>query len=369
MSERGPAIDSEITMATTTTTTTTTTEAGRACADGDTVHRITRLREAYDIYCERSRIKAALFSQLQQKLPISQGSRKKEKLDASKKKILSLCTSRQTIEANLESGNELVVRQTEALSAKKKKVLHDFDTLEEVRLKLVEAIDNMYNSTFNRLNITQQNLTYRRWELAQGVAHIFSLSTIDALRSPPTSPLRGGGGSKHRRNNSYDSLSMPTGETRQRGVSICGLELDSSVIKKNKDTMLDNESGNNAERLAAALGYVAHILQLLSVYFDIPLRYPVRPVNSRSYICDIVPVSLVATSKKNASVKNQTETIKFPLYIDHVGVERERTRFAYAVFLLNKNIEQILNAHGLDAYGVAPHLTLSNLHKFLSYSN
>ena len=58
---------------------------------------------------------------------------------------------------------------------------------------------------------------------------------------------------------------------------------------------------------------------------------------------------------------------RFPLYIDHAGVERERTRFAYAVFLLNKNIEQVLNAHGLEAYGIGPHYTLLNLSKFLSY--
>uniref|UniRef100_A0A7S1HQQ4 UV radiation resistance associated protein n=2 Tax=Eukaryota TaxID=2759 RepID=A0A7S1HQQ4_9EUKA len=140
---------------------------------------------------------------------------------------------------------------------------------------------------------------------------------------------------------------------RQRNISICGLELDSSVIKKNKDVLMENDNGNNVERLAAALGYVAHIVQLLATYFDIPLRYPVKSNNSRSYVEE-------STSKNS----------KFPLYIDHrTYVERERTRFAYAVFLLNKDIEQILNAHGLDAYGVAPHQILNNLHKFLSFSN
>ena len=168
---------------------------------------------------------------------------------------------------------------------------------------------------------------------------------------------------QHRGMGSSDNLAMQM--QRGRSISICGLELDSSVIKKSKDTMLDQVNENHAEKLATALGYVAHILQLLSTYFDIPLRYPVKPVNSRSYICDVLPGKPNAKSKQ----QNAPETIKFPLYIDHVGVERERTRFAYAVFLLNKDIEQILNAHGLDAYGVAPHFTLSNLHKFLSYSN
>jgi len=38
--------------------------------------------------------------------------------------------------------------------------------------------------------------------------------------------------------------------------------------------------------------------------------------------------------------------VEFPLFTDHV----EATRFTYAAFLLNKDLEQLLNAHGLLAW-------------------
>ena len=47
--------------------------------------------------------------------------------------------------------------------------------------------------------------------------------------------------------------------------------------------------------------------------------------------------------------------VEFPLFAEHA----EGTRFAYAVFLLNKDLEQLLNAHGMLAVG--PRHTLPNL--------
>lgn len=322
---------------------------------GPSDERVAALADLYHRILAVSARRAKLFARLQHLLPLDEASRESvTRIDAAKKKLLKLAAARQALETELESGRrDLALRRSE-LIAKKAGVLRQMENVENARVRLADSADLMYDTTFNRLSITQQSLTYRRWELAQGVAHIFSLSAIDALRTPPASPSR---------HESADTVL----EKRPRNISICGLELDSSVIKKNKETMLDQEIGNNSEKLATALGYVAHILQLLSNYFDLPLRYPVQPVNSRSYICDfVVPSS--TTGGGGSGAAHFAETIKFPLYIDHVGVERERTRFAYAVFLLNKDIEQILNAHGLDAYGVAPHFTLSNLHKLLSYS-
>lgn len=51
------------------------------------------------------------------------------------------------------------------------------------------------------------------------------------------------------------------------------------------------------------------------------------------------------------------EAPKFPLFFDGV----ELTRFAYGTFLLSKNIEQLLVAHGLSPVG--PTQLLHNLHK------
>ncbi|QDZ21072.1 hypothetical protein HOP50_05g35970 [Chloropicon primus] len=369
-------------------------ESEWTAARRETVDRLNGIRDQLALYDDCSARKAGIFAKLAETLPpeetaeySSSSSRGNAvEVDAAKKRLLEATAARRVVELKLVEGRRKVSQQRAELAAKKAKVLRAMEGIETARVRLAEATDVMYNTTFNRLSIIQQNLTFRRWELAQGVAHIFSLSTIDALRSPPASPAREGGASTSSYHRGASDLNGGGGYQspgsdmrRQRNISICGLELDSSVIKKNKEAMLDQENGNHAEKLATALGYVAHILQLLSAYFDIPLRYPVKPVNSRSYICDVVPSKGLGGGAGGGGSSKQgggkggapsvAETIKFPLYIDHVGVERERTRFAYAVFLLNKDIEQILNAHGLDAFGVAPHFTLSNLHKLLSYSN
>jgi hypothetical protein len=52
---------------------------------------------------------------------------------------------------------------------------------------------------------------------------------------------------------------------------------------------------------------------------------------------------------------------KFPLYARGV----DRTRFEYGVFLLNKNIEQLLQSQGVADIEPLKH-TLPNLHKLLN---
>ncbi|KAM9958693.1 hypothetical protein ACTFIW_012282 [Dictyostelium discoideum] len=87
-------------------------------------------------------------------------------------------------------------------------------------------------------------------------------------------------------------------------------------------------NGFDEEQIATALGYVCHILHLASKYLDIPLRYPMTPMGSRSFIKDEI---------------SHHSSSKFPLYSKGV----EKRIFDYAVFLLNKNLEQLLNSQGL----------------------
>jgi hypothetical protein len=44
------------------------------------------------------------------------------------------------------------------------------------------------------------------------------------------------------------------------------------------------------QQVAAALGYVAHMVHLMAEYQDVPLRYPVRPRLSSSYVQDYTPL-------------------------------------------------------------------------------
>ena len=48
-------------------------------------------------------------------------------------------------------------------------------------------------------------------------------------------------------------------------------------------------SQSEQERRASALGYVTQAVLQLAAVLDVPLRYPVAPGASRSYICDLQP--------------------------------------------------------------------------------
>lgn len=93
------------------------------------------------------------------------------------------------------------------------------------------------------------------------------------------------------------------------------------------------------DEVASALGSCCHLLSLMGRYLDVPMRYQMEVMGSRSSIYD----------------ENRLE--KLPLYIK--GADPDR--FTRGVFFMNKNVEQIL-----DAVGVPPdslRKTLCNIHK------
>ncbi|CAD6898769.1 unnamed protein product [Tilletia caries] len=83
----------------------------------------------------------------------------------------------------------------------------------------------------------------------------------------------------------------------------------------------------DVEVTAAALGLVAQLVTLLSAYLETPVHYPLATAGSRSVVQDAI------------SIMNGPRA--FPLYSKGV----EGYRFEYAVFLLNKDIEQLVNEH------------------------
>lgn len=119
--------------------------------------------------------------------------------------------------------------------------------------------------------------------------------------------------------------------------TIRGLELPNSSSNGFADT--------DPKLLSAALGYAAHLVYLLSFYLSVVLPYPITPNSSASLVRD--PVS------KDLSQRT------FPLY--PVGGDY---KFGYGVFLLNKNIEFLLNKQGVRVLDIRQ--TLPNL-KYLIY--
>lgn len=102
--------------------------------------------------------------------------------------------------------------------------------------------------------------------------------------------------------------------------------------------------GQDEEKIATGLGYVCHLVQLLSKYLDIPLRYPMQPMMSRSTIQDVVGTS-----------------DRFPLYSKAQNIEQ----FRFAVALLNRNVEQLVLSQRLEPFGLRE--TLPNLRHLLDH--
>ena len=145
---------------------------------------------------------------------------------------------------------------------------------------------------------------------------------------------------------------------------ICGIPLP--------NTDYDPTSSSSTEdSLSAALGYVAHLADLLQYYLSVPLPYPLTPFGSRSSVRDDISLlpdtsmsSSTVTSYATSSSKHTnpasgsgggTTTARqryyqrhqqrdFPLFLR--GGATAQYRFDYAWFLLNKDIEALFAAAG-----------------------
>ncbi|KUJ24379.1 uncharacterized protein LY89DRAFT_20083 [Mollisia scopiformis] len=118
--------------------------------------------------------------------------------------------------------------------------------------------------------------------------------------------------------------------------TICGLPLPNSTFEDADEDLI-----------AAALGYVARLVDMLQYYLSVPLTYPITCYGSRSIIQDLISIL-------------QDNQRTFPLYMKGTV----RFRFDYAVFLLNKNIECLAESQGLKVLDIRQ--TLPNL-KYLLY--
>ncbi|KAJ9497542.1 hypothetical protein H2202_006966 [Exophiala xenobiotica] len=101
----------------------------------------------------------------------------------------------------------------------------------------------------------------------------------------------------------------------------------------------------NRDEIAAALGFAAQLVNQLSFYLSVPLPYPIEPYGSSSFISDLISFGL---SQR-----------RYPLHPTTVPY-----KFEYGVFLLNKDIEFVMNRMGLRVLDIRH--TLPNL-KYLLY--
>lgn len=99
--------------------------------------------------------------------------------------------------------------------------------------------------------------------------------------------------------------------------------------------------------ISVALGYVAHVLIMCASFLQVPLRYSIVYMGSRSHIIDHIAPALADRDRE------------FPLYTKG----KDRIQFNYAVYLLNKNLAQLRLLCGQHTPDLRA--TLSNLLSFL----
>lgn len=130
-----------------------------------------------------------------------------------------------------------------------------------------------------------------------------------------------------------------------------------------RDLHLPNSEDLDAEPpdvVAAALGHIAHVTLMLSFYLARPLPYPITPRSSNSTIEDLLSL-LKTNSSTTQSYKDERALRTYPLFSKGVP----RFRFEYAVFLLNKDIQILLeSAYSVRVLDIRH--TLPNL-KYLLY--
>ncbi|KAG9441876.1 hypothetical protein H6P81_017730 [Aristolochia fimbriata] len=186
------------------------------------------------------------------------------------------------------------------------------------------------------------------------ITQISALYPVKAMAGP--APCKVVSQSKVNRagvDDSEPSISPKVSNSGMLSLTISGLHLLVPPFKK----ISFFSDKKEVQMSASALGYVAHAVTLIASYLDVPLRYPLRLGGSRSYISDPTPSfeSTLSELVGNSAAAINVKTVEFPLFLEG----QDTTRAAYAIFLLNKDLEQLLNYIGVESLG--PRQVLSNL--------
>ncbi|BGP02229.1 hypothetical protein RTG_02412 [Rhodotorula toruloides ATCC 204091] len=185
-----------------------------------------------------------------------------------------------------------IVRRREAIAARRER-LRRVKELDEQSRNNLRAHATALDNTSRALDKLNESARIRRTKLITLLSHIFPIEPVEPTSTKQPQP---------------DLL-----------FSIVGLPLPNSSFP----------SSYTDDLLSSALGYAAQVTQLLAAYLGVPLCYPIQCRGSRSVVFD--EISMMKGPRA------------FPLY----GKGVDQYRFDYGVFLLNKNIEQLMYSQHL----------------------
>lgn len=257
--------------------------------------------------------------------------------------VTSVDYKRSRIEALKQRREELEQQmrvQRESVHNARAQVMEDCKTVAQVELEMqkVREQSTRADALNMKLGTDLEQIKTRVSHLRRRMVH--QLLQIYPIETRPLSMPRPNSIS----NNNNNSISISSNNNNNNDVGddcewlVCGLHLPHSHFV-----------GCEQEEIATALGYVCHMVAVVAQWFNVPLRYEMVPASSRSTISDTISPQASGTPQ-------------FPLYARGV----DRTRFEYGVFLLNKNIEQLLNHAGMEVGRLQN--TLPNLWRLLHWS-
>ncbi|KAK6930723.1 UV radiation resistance protein/autophagy-related protein 14 [Dillenia turbinata] len=261
-----------------------------------------------------------------------------QKLDARKSVMDNMSTRTKVAEEDIKSKEE-------ALSSEIRSLLVAGTALHVASKRLEDAIKLLYGERGNLHLMSSHRMLRKRQQ--------FMVSQVSFLY-PVKSFV---GQARELELESFPGTFTGSKPLSERSLSIAGLQL--SMLPMQKMSFFSDKK--EVQRSATALGYVAHAVSLVASYLEVPLRYPVRLGGSHSHIIDYAPSiepSLLAMCTSDMYPGNQ-KPLEFPLFLEG----QDTTRAAYAVFLLNKDIEQLLNFIGVKSLG--PRYVLANLKELL----
>ncbi|CAO2817518.1 unnamed protein product [Amaranthus hypochondriacus] len=196
-----------------------------------------------------------------------------------------------------------------------------------------------------RLKCLQKMLRLRQQHLISQVAYLYPVKTlVGATQELELDAFPSGS-----RSGAFDGTIE--NKSRNKGpLTILGLQLN--MLPFTQITFFTDKK--QVQKSTTALGYIAHAISLIASYLQVPLRYPLRLGGSHSYIKDFAP-SIDMSGSSVTALASANKSLEFPLFLDG----QDATRAVYAIFLLNKDIEQLLNFVGMNSLG--PRHVLANL--------
>ncbi|KAI0232926.1 UV radiation resistance-associated gene protein [Lamellibrachia satsuma] len=149
------------------------------------------------------------------------------------------------------------------------------------------------------------------------------------------------------------SLIYPIIEDREGDHRICGVRLPDS----------EDFAGQDEIMISVALGYTSHLVAMIAQFLDVPLRYPVTCLGSRSQISDFIIDKLTDKEREFPLHSKGNERLQFNYAVYLLIKTLPRFQFNCAVYLLNKDIAQLRFYCGLGTTDLR--LTLPNLKTLL----